>query len=134
MLPVAAALIEHNGKVLIAKRKPERHLPGCWEFPGGKIDAGETAEECIVRELREEFTVETTVVKFLAETHHKYETVTIQLFGFIMKWVSGEFQLIDHDEIAWVEPAEIRNYNLAPADFPLLEAYLQQLLHQPARR
>lgn len=123
MLRVTAALIEFNDKILIARRKVGKHLEGYWEFPGGKIEIGETPEQCLRRELFEEFGIETEIGDFIAESVFSYSDFTVQLLGYRTKWVSGDFKLVDHDKIEWVSLKQMRNYTLAPADLPILAAY-----------
>lgn len=82
MIDVTAAIIKRNSKILIAKRSSSSSLPNKWEFPGGKVDAGETPEECLARELYEEFDIIVTVGNFLGESVYEYENKTIRLMAF----------------------------------------------------
>ena len=119
---VAAAVIQKNGKFLIAKRASHKHLAGFWEFPGGKIEPNESAEDCLIRELYEELRIKVKIVHFLAKNIHDYGTMRISLSAYLCSFVDGDFTLVDHDEIRWVAFSEIGQYNLAPADIPLLKA------------
>ena len=83
MINVTAAIIKRGGKILIAKRSSTSSLPNKWEFPGGKIEVGETPEECLARELYEEFNIIVTVGDFIAESVYQYERKTVRLLGFI---------------------------------------------------
>ena len=116
---VTSAIIERDGKYLIAKRKGKT-FAGKWEFPGGKIEAGETPEVCLHRELREEFGIETLVSCFFEEGLFEDETLRIKLLSYKVYYLSGEFKLNVHDEIKWVYPQEFGNYDFAPADIPLV--------------
>ena len=122
IIDVTAAVIERDGKILIARRAAAKHLGGKWEFPGGKLEPGETPEACLVRELEEEFGVKTEIGKFIAENIFDYGTRTIRLLGYEVKYISGNFKLNDHDEIAWITRNEFKNYDFAPADLPIVAA------------
>ena len=82
MINVTAAIIERNGNILLAKRSSNSSLPDKWEFPGGKVDAGETPEQCLARELYEEFDIIVAVGKFIAESVYQYEQKTVRLIAF----------------------------------------------------
>ena len=120
MIVVVAALIEKNGKYVIARRStggPE--TLGKWEFPGGKLEVGETEEQAIEREIKEEFDMEVKAVRFISNNVCEYPTRTIDLRLYECKYVSGEFHLHDHYEYKYVNKEDIINYDLCPADIPL---------------
>jgi 8-oxo-dGTP diphosphatase len=119
MIEVVAAIIEKDGKFLIAKRKKGKHLEGKWEFPGGKIEPEESPQVCLSRELKEEFGISTEIGDFVAESIFDYGTVKVKLLGYRVKYVSGEFNLNDHDEIKWIAADELVKFDLAEADIPL---------------
>lgn len=121
MLKVTAALIKRDDKYLIA-RKRVGNLAGMWEFPGGKLEEGESLEECLKREIYEELGIEVQVDKYLTTSEYSYPDFSIELIGYLADYVSGEIKLTDHDRIEWVGPEEMVNYSFAPADLPLIEA------------
>jgi 8-oxo-dGTP diphosphatase len=120
MKKVTAALIMQDDKILIARRGLEDKLAGMWEFPGGKIEAGETPEECLKRELMEEFLIDVTVNDFFGESIYDYEFGTIQLLAYWTSWESGELIPTVHDQIEWLHISELEQYDFLPADIPLI--------------
>lgn len=118
MKTVVAALIEKDGKYLIAKRKSDQALGGLWEFPGGKVEGGETEVEALEREIIEEFNTLIEVGKLIATTQVNDE---MELKLYACKHKLGSYQLKEHDEIAWVNSlSELHGYELASADVDLL--------------
>ncbi len=115
---VTCAIIRHNDTVLIARRKKGAEA-GRWEFPGGKVEEGETPEESLVREMKEECNVSVHVGSFLAESLHQYEAFSVRLLAYETELLSIDFCLCDHDEVRWVPPAELLSYDLAAADIPI---------------
>ena len=118
---VTAAIIRKDSKILIARRAQNKHLGGYWEFPGGKIEEGETPQECLKRELEEELGIVVNVGAFFMENEHHYEDKIIQLQAFECEHISGNIMLNDHDQIEWVHPSEFINFKFAPADIPFLK-------------
>lgn len=119
---VTAAIIRKGAKILIARRSPNKDLGGYWEFPGGKIEEGETPQECIKRELQEELGIIVTVGAFFMENEHHYENKIIQLQAYECEHISGNMILNDHDQIEWVDTSEFIKFEFAPADIPFLKA------------
>jgi 8-oxo-dGTP diphosphatase len=117
---VTAAIITDGKKVLIAKRKSTGKLPNKWEFPGGKVEAGETPESCLKREIMEEFGIEVSVGQFLGESAYEYDFGMIRLLAFRTSWVEGELNPKAHGAIEWVTPDQMNNYDFAPADIPFI--------------
>lgn len=118
---VAAAIIEMDGRILIAKRKEGWRHGGKWEFPGGTVEQDESPEECLRRELLEELAIETEVGELYCDVTHAYSHATIQLLVYRARHVSGEYTLADHDEMRWVLPAELLQYEFPEADQPVVE-------------
>ena len=121
MKEVTAAIILKDNKVLIAQRALGENLAGKWEFPGGKIELGETPQDCLKREIREELDVDIEVLDFFGESIYTYHSGTIKLMAFWCQWMSGKFTLKVHSQIAWVNHNELDLYDFAPADIPLVE-------------
>lgn len=122
MIPVTAAIIQKDKKILIARRASHKHLGGLWEFPGGKIEDHETAEVCLKRELQEELGIVVEVGDFFMENQHRYGEKVIVLKAFFCKLINGAPTLKDHDKIAWVSKSEFASYDFAPADIPIIQA------------
>ncbi len=116
---VAAAVLEKDGKILLARRREGDALAGKWEFPGGKLEPGETPRECLRRELAEEFGIDSSIGEFVCASEFEYGHTHIELLAYRASHVGGEFVLNDHSEIKWVTPAELLAYDLASADIPV---------------
>ena len=116
MLEVTAAIIRHNGKVLICQRPANKNCGLLWEFPGGKIEAGETGEECIVRECQEELGVTLHVEREFTDIIHEYPDRTVHLHFYLCEIVSGTPDNKEHNAIAWITPEEVAQYDFCPAD------------------
>ncbi len=129
VLVAAVALVDADGRVLIAQRPEGKSMAGLWEFPGGKVDAGETPEHALVRELHEELGIETATscLAPIAFASHGYETFHLLMPVFACrKWV-GTPQPREGQALKWVMPAELSRYPMPPADVPLV-ALLRDLL------
>jgi 8-oxo-dGTP diphosphatase len=122
---VACAIIERDALVLAAQRKEGMRLALKWEFPGGKIDPGESPEACLKRELIEEMGVEIDLVRPLDPVTHQYSFFTVTLYPFVCTIRSGEIVLREHAAIKWLPPDELLWLDWAEADIPLIERYLQ---------
>lgn len=120
MIKVVAALIEKGGKVLIAKRLTgDANVFGKWEFPGGKVELNEDEFHAIEREIFEEFELKIKANKFLVNNICEYPNKIVDLRLYNCDYISGDFKLHDHSQIAWVDKKELLNYDLALADIPL---------------
>ena len=119
MQDVTAAVIYNNGKVLLTRRAPGEKHAGWWEFPGGKIEEGETPQKCLARELFEELGIETEVGRLAGESVFEYETGAIHLAAYEATILSGELTLRVHDEYQWVSVEKLKEFRLLPADRPI---------------
>ncbi|MEA1961327.1 MAG: (deoxy)nucleoside triphosphate pyrophosphohydrolase [Bacillota bacterium] len=118
---VVAAILIHNKRVLIAQRAKADDLAGFWEFPGGKIENGETPEEALGRELNEEFNIDIEVGEFLGSSVFNYLKGTIRLLAYFCKWSGGEIQSTVHQDYTWAAVGDLDQYTFASADRPLVE-------------
>lgn len=125
---VTAAIIYQDGKVLLTRRGPGEKLAGFWEFPGGKIENGETYQECLTREIKEELNLQIEVGEVLTTSTYKYEHGEIHLIALEAWILSGSIELTVHDKYEWVAPTDLVFYKLAPADIPIAER-LPELLN-----
>ncbi len=116
---VTAAIIINNGHILLTRRKSGQKLEGYWEFPGGKIEDGETVQSCLERELFEELGVITKAGSIIAESIYEYEHGVIKLIGIVTTLLEENITLSVHDKALWVPIKDIDKYKLSPADIPI---------------
>ncbi len=142
IIPVACILLFHKGKVLAAQRSGEMELPLIWEFPGGKVEKGETEKACIIREIQEELGIEIKVIYRFPVFEHDYGGVKlIRLIPFLGIWDSGEISLLEHHQIKWLGKEELWELDWAPADLPIVlqleqnwDTYLEIVLNFKNKR
>ncbi len=128
MITVVAALIKKNNKYLIARRSTGSEIVlGKWEFPGGKVDKGESEEHAIEREIKEEFEMDIKAIKFITNNICEYPTKTIDLRLYECEYLSGDFKLHDHSEYKFVNKEDIIKMELCPADIPLAKYVKENL-------
>jgi 8-oxo-dGTP diphosphatase len=129
LLVSACALIDPDGRVLIAQRPKGRPMAGLWEFPGGKVEAGERPEETLIRELKEELgiVIEEACLAPLTFASHAYPDFHLLMPLFVCRRWSGTVTAMEGQALAWVIPNRLRNYPMPPADEPLI-AHLTTLL------
>jgi 8-oxo-dGTP diphosphatase len=119
-IEVVAAIIRKDGKILITRRRPNAHLAGLWEFPGGKVEAGESLYAALAREIREEVGLEIRIMDEFLLVDHDYPTKSVRLHFFNCVPLSGVARPLDVAELQWVNPQDLANYAFPPADTELL--------------
>jgi 8-oxo-dGTP diphosphatase len=127
---VIAAVIERDGCVLIARRKQGKQHSGKWEFPGGTLEEGETYEQCLKRELLEELAITAEVDNLICTSEYSYTPdFTIRLLAYRTTIISGTFKLNDHEEIRWVKPRDLADYDFPEVDRPVVEKLIAESCH-----
>ena len=127
MIQVSCAIIVNSiGKVLVTQRSINMPLPLKWEFPGGKIEADETAEECLIREIREELNMEIQITGSLPPNDHQYPDKLIRLIPFICRQKDGEIILKEHADYKWLDAKDLLDLDWAEADVPIVKQYLNR--------
>ena len=126
---VAAALVDVDGRVLLAQRPDDKPMAGLWEFPGGKIEAGETPEAALIRELQEELSIDTksSCLAPLSFASHSYETFHLVMLLYICRRWWGSPQPVEGGTLQWVRAPRLRDFVMPEANMPLVAA-LQDLL------
>ena len=123
-IDVTCAIIEKNGQVLAAQRGPGMTMPFKWEFPGGKINPGETAEDCIIREIKEELGVEIQIKTMLPPSSHAYPDLHIRLHPFICRIIHGRIESAEHHAVQWTGHDQLPALEWAEADVAVVKSYL----------
>jgi len=129
LLVAAAALVDADGRVLICQRPEGKQLAGLWEFPGGKVEAGESPEDCLIRELNEELgiTARRDCLAAFVFASHAYDDFHLLMPLYLLRRWDGEVTRKEHKAMAWVKPARLFDYPMPPADAPLC-AWLRDCL------
>ena len=129
MLPliVTAAVIRDGDAILITRRPPESRHGGMWEFPGGKLDAGESPQECLSREILEELGLEVAVESIFEIAYHRYEWGPVLILAFECRVLNGEIRHIGISDHRWVSPEEMPLYDILPADRPIIAKLLKSV-------
>lgn len=129
LLVAACALVDADGRVLLAQRPEGKSLAGLWEFPGGKVEAGENPEDTLIRELREELGIEVKPACLAPFTFasHAYEHMHLLMPLYVCRRWEGSVQAMEGQKLAWVEPRKMRAYPMPPADEPLIPMLIDLL-------
>ncbi|MBI1251691.1 MAG: NUDIX domain-containing protein [Alphaproteobacteria bacterium] len=129
LLVVAAALVDAEGRVLLAQRPAHKPLGGLWEFPGGKVEPGESPEQALVRELKEELDVaiEADALDPFAFASHAYADAHLLMPLYLARRWNGAPSAREAQALAWVKPGEMRDYPMPPADLPLVDQLIERL-------
>jgi len=122
---VTCGIILKDSKVLVTQRSEKMQLALKWEFPGGKIEASETDEQCLHRELKEELGIEIEILEKLESKPFHYEKFSINLIPFVANHLSGEIMLHEHRDFKWLTRGELTTLDWASADIPVLESFLK---------
>lgn len=123
---VAAVILDERNRVLIAQRKQTDSQGGLWEFPGGKLKASETPEQCLIREIKEELGLSITVGNIFSAVNHAYSDKSILLLAYHCRIVGGTIQLKEHQDAKWVKLGELLNFNLSAADIPVAKKLIKE--------
>ena len=132
-IDAAIAIVVRDSKVLICQRKDDDTFGGYWEFPGGKQEDGETLEQCLARELREELAIAASPIARLATVEHEYDHVQVRLHPFICAHESGEVEHLECQASRWINPHALRDYRFPPANETLIEEAIAYLTRPDER-
>lgn len=121
MIEVTAAIIRKDNKILICQRAGDDECPMLWEFPGGKLEDGETLEQCIIREIKEELSLEIKVIDVYKETIYRYDGKEIHFTFFNGEIVGGQMTLNVHNDAKWVTCEQMKEYKFMPADVEIAD-------------
>lgn len=121
VINVVAAAIEKDGLIFCAQRPEGKSLAGFWEFPGGKLEEGETPEEALIREIKEEFDSEIEITSYLNEASYEYDFGIVTMKTYLSKLISGDLELLEHQDSKWLPVDRLKELNWAPVDIPAVE-------------
>ena len=128
MVEVVAALIWQGNEILICQRPAHKARGLLWEFVGGKVEPGETKEQALIRECKEELNVILSVGDVFMDVTHEYPDLTVHLTLFNATIAQGEPQKLEHNDIQWITPSEIQKYEFCPADEEILETIMREYI------
>ncbi len=118
LINVVAAAIEKDGKFFCAQRPEGKSLGGFWEFPGGKLEEGESPEQALIREIKEELNSEIQIISYINEASYDYDFGTVVMKTYHAELISGNLELLEHQNSTWLAPHELSTINWAPVDRP----------------
>jgi len=121
MIDVVAAVIKKDNKYLIAQRNRNKHFAFHWEFPGGKVDNGETFEIALQREIKEELSIDIKILKKVSSQKHKDDKINVNVHYFLCEHSDGKIILSEHEDLKWVNKKELSSYKMAPGDWKIIE-------------
>ncbi len=124
-IEVCAAVIQHQNKILITLRPEDKKLGGYWEFPGGKIEIGESPQCALERELREELDIKIEVGALIETVHHCYEWGKVVILAYACTWKSGEIKHLEVADHRWVAAENLLDYDILAADQPIIEKLIE---------
>ncbi len=127
IVEVTAAIIMEGKKIFIAQRPYGKKFGGRWELPGGKLEIGESGEECIIRELKEELGIEVKEAEHFLTVEHSYPNFSVKLFSYIIKEWKGKIDLKEHQAMKWVSIDEAMESDILEADLPILEKLFRSI-------
>ncbi len=130
MRVVAGIIFDSENRILITRRAKGQSRELLWEFPGGKVEEGESDEEALKREIREELCLEIDVLSFFTQVNHSYPDLNIELVAYLCKLKGGNICLTVHQEYKWIEPKDVLSYSLAKADKKIAEHIIKRLIHK----
>jgi 8-oxo-dGTP diphosphatase len=116
IVQVTAAILVKDDRILIARRGPDDQPADKWEFPGGKVEAHETPEQCLKREMKEEFEIDVSVGNYLGSSVYHYDHISIELLAYRTYWEGGIIHLNAHDDFKWASMEQLAGFDFAPAD------------------
>ena len=130
IINVVAAAIEKDGKFFCAQRPEGKSLGGFWEFPGGKLEEGESPEQALIREIKEELNSEIKIVSYINEASYDYDFGTVVMKTYHAKLISGNLELLEHQNSTWLAPHELSTINWAPVDRPAVKTITTSLVQR----
>lgn len=126
IINVVAAAIVKDEKIFCAQRPEGKSLGGYWEFPGGKLEANETPEEALVREIKEEFDSEIEIISFLNEASYEYDFGIVTMKTYLSQLVTGDLTLLEHQDSKWLPIEDLETLEWAPVDIPAVKCLQQK--------
>lgn len=127
-IEVVAAVIIKDNKIFCAQRKNQGEVAMKWEFPGGKIESGETHQDALARELSEELSIQIAIGNFITTVNHQYNTFALTMHAYLVTIIGGELTLSEHLDSRWLSRDTLTTVDWAPADLPIVER-VKELLH-----